>query len=102
MDKYCCETFETYHKLNKETGFNIRNIRLNKSATKQPIIINGKKRIKGSEKPYRFFITNGYEKLSVPIPGMMISFCPFCGKNLYEFYGRDECASEIEGETFKL
>jgi len=38
------------------------------------------------------------------ISGYMLSFCPFCGVNLYTFYVKDrnieEYENEIEGKTF--
>ena len=33
---------------------------------------------------------------------MYISFGPFCGVNLYDYYKSDEFLNEIEGEAFKL
>ena len=60
------------------------------------------KKIEHSNTPFRFLITDGYANFKMPIPGMFISFCPFCGQNLYKFYAKDEYANEIEGETFSI
>jgi predicted nucleic acid-binding Zn-ribbon protein len=36
--------------------------------------------------------------------GLMMSFCPWCGANLFTFYGKemniDDYVNEVEGETF--
>jgi len=104
MKKYCCEWFSIYHQLNKETGYNIRVVKFTSQKFNQGsgIIDDKGKIIKGSQVPFRFFLTNGYQEFSMLLPSILINFCPFCGQNLYEFYNKDECANEIEGETFKL
>ena len=104
MKKYCCEYFSLYHQLNKETGYNIRVVKFTSTKFNQSSVsfsIEDKvKVIKGSHIPFRFFITNGYHDFSMLLPNILINFCPFCGQNLYELYGKDEYVNEMEGKTF--
>ena len=47
-------------------------------------------------------MTMGYDTFTFDAPTVFISFCPFCGANLYDYYKSDEYVNEIEGETFKF
>ena len=109
-DKYCCDGFAMNH-LERNTTNCIRVIKVNYSqlglleiryTTKDSV----KRRvIEDSDIPFRFFYMQPYLKFDLLMPGaLMISFCPYCGVNLFTFYGRDrdinEYVNEIEGETF--
>ena len=69
----------------------------------------GKERlVENSNLPYRFFIMAPLEppkmKYDKLFGGYNISFCPWCGANLFTFYAKDrnieDYVNEIEGETF--
>ncbi|WP_198009285.1 hypothetical protein [Prevotella sp. oral taxon 317] len=49
-----------------------------------------------------FVMTMEYDTFTFDAPTVFISFCPFCGVNLYDYYKSDEYVNEIEGETFKF
>ena len=103
--KFCCSIFETYYKIDNYLGFNIRIVKCT-----NPLVIEGLhllfyenkalKKTKHKRKDIRFFMTMGYEKFSFRLPMVNIAFCPFCGKNLFDFYIDEEYINEIEGETF--
>ncbi|MFD1818305.1 hypothetical protein SAMN04515674_1292 [Pseudarcicella hirudinis] len=90
MKKYCCIDFEIQVKLPSTTAPNIRIIKYQSS---HPLL-------KGLTKQFGFCITMGYDKYNILLPKMTISYCPYCGSKLKDFYGSDEYANEIEGETF--
>ncbi len=46
--------------------------------------------------PYRFWMTFGREVYNLDSVMINLSYCPFCGKNLFEFYNNDEYINEIE------
>jgi hypothetical protein len=54
----------------------------------------------GSNLSLAFYITLGYEKFSLNMVEMGISYCPFCGIILKNFYTSDDYVNEIEGKTF--
>ena len=87
--KYCCEKFQMYHDFPNTTSPNIRVVKF------QPIPEAG---IDTSH--YSFHITMGYQKFSIKLPTMLISYCPFCRTNLKKFYKSDDYVNEFEGETF--
>ena len=114
-NKYCCSWFAELHR-KPDTSDCIRFLKF----PKFPLVLleryyatheKGKRRfVKDSDIPYRFFlmaaahpdnIRENYEK---GIRGYMLSYCPYCGVNLYTFYGKrrniEEYVDEIEGETF--
>jgi len=112
-NKYCCEEFSIFHRQPK-TGDCVR---IFKYISIPPQILeiryaemdSGKQRfVKGSKTPYRFFLMTPLIPpnltYSKPVRGLMLSYCPFCGVNLFEFYIIDrnieEYVNEIEGETF--
>lgn len=104
--KFCCENFETYYSLPKQASPNIRVVKfisdwLINSTLKT---LSGKiipKRLPNI--PFRFFITLGYTgDFDLDMVMLNISFCPFCGINLFKKYAKDDYANEIEGVTFKL
>ena len=85
--KYCCERFEPYNRTHNESYPNIRIVKFLPNLH--------------YKKPYfRFFITHGYEKFNMDLVVMNIAYCPFCGKNLFDFYKDDAIPNEIEGTTF--
>lgn len=111
-NKYCCENFSTLHKQPVTSDC----IRIIEIKSFRPDIIeirystsdSGKRRfIKGSSVPYRFFImpplTSPDLKYSKLSGGYMISFCPFCGANLYVYYVKErnilDYINEVENET---
>lgn len=62
-----------------------------------------KELIKRSRCEYRYYIGFTIEKFEFSSAAFnLINFCPYCGKNLYEFYNKDEYTNEIEGITFKI
>lgn len=87
--KYCCDKFEMYQKFPNTTSPNIRIVKF------EPIPKAGI-----DKSHYSFFITMGYEKFSLKLPTIIISFCPFCGTNLKKFYKSDGYVNEFEGKTF--
>jgi hypothetical protein len=106
MLNYCCDKFEEGLRRDKRNSPNIRIVKFVSERLVSPSI-----RIelpnnatfyyeKSTMGPYRFYITTGYTNFNFDVPSFFIEFCPFCGTNLYQFYTRDEYASEIEGVTF--
>jgi hypothetical protein len=86
MKKFCCDKFKSSYdsgkiydnegKLIKELYPNIVIFKITDS------------RIDTSKRPFRFLIVCGFLKDKPPI--IMVSYCPFCGKNLHDFYKSDE------------
>lgn len=60
------------------------------------------KKIKSKRNDLRYFVTMGYDTFNLNLPLMNISFCPFCGTNLYKLYTKDEHANEVEDESFTI
>jgi hypothetical protein len=87
--KYCCDNFELRIKFPNTTSPNIRIVKF------EPIPKAGV-----YKSHYGFFITMGYEKFSLKLPMLNISFCPFCGTYLKKFYNSDQYCNEFEGKTF--
>ena len=82
MKKYCCDRFKLSAELPRESGLNIRIIKFDKTE------------LMDSSKQFRFFVTPGYTSESKGIPTLNIAFCPWCGKNLFNYYKADEYANE--------
>jgi hypothetical protein len=82
--KYCCDRFEAAHNLPNYYGLNIRVVKFNNEDLLDKI------------HAYRYFITPGYEDADTKIPAFSIAFCPFCGTNLFSFYGSDEWVNETK------
>ena len=113
-NKYCCLWFSVHHQQPK-TSDCIRIFKLTSCRSYSHLQIeyatDDKGKCRGvvhSNIPYRFFIMaplephkTKYDKL---FGGYNISYCPWCGVNLFTFYGRErnieEYVNEIEGETF--
>lgn len=97
--KFCCSHFQAGYYLENKYNLAIQIIRFTSE-----YLIKGNANDKGSKRKKddtRFFITTGYETFGLErVIGTSISYCPYCGKNLYKFYQSDEYANEIEGETF--
>ncbi len=91
--QYCCDRFSIYHQAHKRTFPNIRIVKW-----------KSKHFFKNDGNPYGFWITVGYETFETwdlsSKHRWPITYCPFCGKDLYKFYKSDEYANEIEGVTF--
>jgi hypothetical protein len=112
-NKYCCGWFSVNHQ-QPRTSDCIRVFKINLEnprylETQYAVGDTGKRRrVRDSNIPYRFFLVaplvppkSKYDKL---FGGLMLSYCPWCGVNLFTFYGKernmDEYVNEIEGETF--
>ena len=92
MNKYCCKKFEVDVKNPSTTSPNIRIVKF----------LPNHILLKNISKIYGFYVTTGYEKFDILIPKMTISFCPYCGTKLHDFYNSDEFVNEIEKQTFNL
>lgn len=97
--KFCCSNFEGSYQI--KNGF-APNIRIVKFTSDFLISQNANQEFKSKRNDLRYFITMGYDTFKLDLPLMKINYCPYCGANLYKIYSKDECANEIEGETFKL
>lgn len=103
--KFCCWSFEGLYYVGNQFGINIRVVKLTspehvERASDIFYLHKELRKTKHRRGDIRFYMTMGYEKFSFHLPMCAISFCPFCGVNLYDFYNKDEYAQEIEGETF--
>jgi hypothetical protein len=86
--KFCCEKFQLEVGQPSTTAPIIRIVKF----LANPLLI---------DRPFlNFFVTIGYKKFDILLPKLMISYCPYCGKELREFYKVDGFANESEGETF--
>jgi hypothetical protein len=112
-NKYCCGWFFAYHQQPK-THDCIRVVRLN---LENPRYIEteyaegdtGRRRgVRDSNIPYRFFLWEAKPPINLKFDilsgGRILNYCPWCGANLFTFYGKerniDDYVNEIEGETF--
>ncbi len=112
-NKYCCGWFSVFHQQPK-TAYCIRVVKLNLEnpghlETHYAVGDTGKRRfVWHSNIPYRFFYMEPKEpsnlKFNIIPSGMMLSYCPWCGVNLFTFYAKErnieDYVNEIEGETF--
>ena len=113
-NKYCCYGFYALH-YRPKTSDCIRVFKITSSFESYLGWIgyapydSGKVRyIENSNIPYRFFLMAALEppktKYDKILGGYKLSFCPFCGVNLYTFYAKErnieDYVNEIEGETF--
>jgi len=114
-NKYCCFWFSVFHQQPKTSDC----IRVFKChiTLKNPghleihyaVGDTGKRRgVIHSDISYRFFLMealdptkNKYDKI---FGGYNLSYCPWCGVNLFTFYAKErnieDYVNEIEGETF--
>lgn len=102
---FCCSKFESRYSLNKHEYLNIRIVKFINDSLVVPTALLPAFRPSSSfpgalKGEFRFFVTMGYEKFSLSMHTLNISFCPFCGVSLYEFYKTDIIPNEIEGKTF--
>ena len=114
-NKYCCGWFSVLYQQPK-TSDCIRVFRYDKLLKNSghleihyAVGDTGKRRfVWHSDIPYRFYIMapleppkTKYDKL---FGGYNISYCPWCGTNLFTFYAKErnieDYVNEIEGETF--
>jgi hypothetical protein len=94
--KYCCEKFEgCYYSYKYPRRPNIRIVKYTSEFLLNSSLATGK-----FKSPYSFYITFSFDKFEMDMPYLNISYCPFCGKDLYKFYKSDEYANEVEGVTF--
>lgn len=105
--KFCCSIFESYYYIDNYLGFNIRLVKsTNPSSLEMGHLLfyktKGLIKTKHKRRDLRFYITMGYENFNYSMPILNIGFCPFCGKNLFDFYKDDEYINEIEGDTFTV
>ncbi len=81
---YCCDRFRLRATVNSESGLNIRIVQMNP------------KYLMDKTKPYRFFITPGYDGTAEFTPTLNIAHCPFCGVNLFDYYVDESFVNESE------
>jgi hypothetical protein len=113
-NKYCCLWFSVHHQ-QPRTSDCIRVFKLSSCRPYFPLQIeyapcdSGKERfVENSEIPYRFFLMAPLEppkiKYDKLFGGYNLSYCPWCGVNLFIFYAKErnieDYVNEIEGETF--
>ena len=84
--QYCCESFRFRALLPRNKGPNIRILKIS-----QDLLLD-------KEKVYRCFIAPAYEAGARGIAVMPIAFCPFCGKNLFEYINSDDYVNEEDNE----
>lgn len=82
--KFCCQKFNSGWSLNRVSPLNIRVVKID---LKEVPEINPKY-------PYRFYLTIGYREGEKNVPSRFLSFCPYCGKDLFKFYKSDEYVNE--------
>jgi len=85
MKKYCCNSFMARLETDRGMGLNIRIVKL----TEREVF--DKKELK---KPYRVFLTEGYEIGQSNVKMALIKFCPFCGKEIERFYSLESYVNE--------
>jgi hypothetical protein len=90
--KFCCDQLEQDWGLENFSRPNLRIIKIEKNEVPE---IN-------HEFPYRFYFTIGYEKGERAVPSRMISYCPYCGTDLYTFYKSDSYVNEIDKTFLKF
>ncbi len=105
--KFCCFRFEMYYTLENRCCYNIRKVkltspRLTEHGMMKYYNIPSLRGTKHKRADICFVMTMGYDTFTFDAPTVFISFCPFCGVNLYDYYKSDEYVNEIEGETFKF
>jgi hypothetical protein len=114
-NKYCCGWFSVFHQQPK-TAYCIRIVKFYNTEknpgyleTHYAVGDRGKRRfVWHSNITYRFFYSEPkmpqYLKFDLLSAGLMLSYCPWCGVNLFTFYAKerniDDYVNEIEGETF--
>ncbi|MCP9751014.1 hypothetical protein EGI32_08520 [Ferruginibacter sp. HRS2-29] len=86
MEKFCCDNFRFRHSGDSRMGLNFRIIKLSPE-----FILRAK--YKGNL--YRYFISEGYEKLDeLKTQFIFMEFCPYCGKELKKVYQSDAFVNE--------
>ena len=82
--KYCCRHFESDCNVDRRARPNIRIVKVDTME------------VGGIDPnfPYRFYFTIGYEENEKNVPSRFINFCPYCGSDLYKFYGSDVYINE--------
>lgn len=81
MDKFCCNSFQFFYSSEKNYGLNIRVIKLSDRFIQRGDL--------DFDKVY--YITEGYEgNIGADEKRIVINYCPFCGKELKVFYGKDD------------
>jgi len=115
LNKYCCGWFSVLHQQPKTSDciriFKYPNLLKNPGILEIQYAVGdtGKRRgVKDSNISYRFFLMAPLEppktKYDELFGGHMLSYCPFCGVNLFTFYAKNRniegYVNEIEGETF--
>ena len=115
-NKYCCYWFAVNHQQPK-TSYCIRVVKYNMKSieTLEIYYADGdrgiRRQVKDSKIPCRFIymeplnpIKHPSLRYQNPILGLRLWYCPFCGTNLFTFYGKkrniEDYVNEIEGVTF--
>jgi len=80
--KYCCGRFKDQVSFERTQGLNIRIVKLKGN------------NLLDFQSPYRFFITPGYQSSDRAVAAYNIAYCPFCGKDLFKFYKKDDYINE--------
>ncbi len=107
--KFCCSNFELFCMADKRTMFNIRIVKYHEKIDNcklffKPETITPQMK---TTSPYNFFVTGGYIGSfdTSAMPTLNISFCPFCGVNLFDYYSEEEWndyVHEIQAENLKF
>ena len=112
-NKYCCLWFHVFHSKPKINDcirvFKITSFECSFMQISYAPYDSGKERfVENSNIPYRFFLMAALEppktKYDKLFGGYNLSYCPWCGVNLFTFYAKErnieDYVNEIEGETF--
>jgi len=81
---YCCRHFESDCSVDRRARPNIRVVKID---INQVPGINPRY-------PYRFYFTVGYCEGEKNVPSRLITYCPYCGKDLFEYYKSDDYINE--------
>jgi len=82
--EYCCREFGQLTSIDRRIGPNVRIIKIDIC----------KVRLFNPERPFRFFITNGYNEKDKNVSRRRIEFCPCCGTKLEDKYNHDKYVNE--------
>lgn len=85
MKRFCCDKFQFSYSLEKNLGLNFRIIKINSTPLSSSPF-------KGEE--FRYLVTEGYQNADFYTKIWVISYCPFCGCKLSDFYADAEYVNE--------
>ena len=85
--KFCCKEFKRTWELRRESGINIRIVKIDNI---------------GNKVNYYYAMTIGYEETEIKVPKVFINYCPYCGKKLRRFYNNDNYINEQNHSFLKF